>query len=366
MNKDELMALLNPVIPHFQIEGELLDADQILRGHINKTFVTTVSHEGKSKRYVHQWINSSIFQDPPKLMSNIAKVVSHLGQKRPDQLNLVPQADGKTFLCDAEGHYWRTYDFVENTIVFDVVDSPEVAYEAALTFGQFLNDLSDLDANEFHVTIPDFHNTPKRLEQLQSAINKAIPERLAAAKEQIDFVDSVSWIADKLTRIMDEWPETVRVTHNDTKVNNVLFDAETQKGKCVIDLDTVMPGSILFDVGDLIRTACNRAAEDEQDLNLVAFDAERFGAIVKGFGESVGNTLVGAEWDAMPYCGAVITFECGTRFLADYLRGDNYFHTQYPEHNLVRTKVQFELVRQMLEQMDDLKSKTADVRAHLS
>ncbi len=353
--KDELMALLNPVVPQFKIEGELIDADQIFRGHINKTYVTTVSLNGTNRRYVHQWINDSIFGDPPKLMENISKVVQHVGNKRPGQLNLVPQADGKSFLRDDEGHYWRTYDFVEGTTVFDVVECPTVAYEAAVTFGNFLSDLSDLDAKDFHITIPDFHNTPKRLEQLREAMAVASPERLESAKDLLGFVSSVEWISDKLTKILDEYPEAVRVTHNDTKVNNVLFDSESGKGKCVIDLDTVMPGTVLFDIGDLIRTACNKAAEDEKNLDLVIFDSSRFEAIVKGFGETVGKTLIPAEWDALPYCGAVITFECGTRFLADYLRGDTYFHINYPEHNLDRTKVQFELVRQMLEQIEELK-----------
>lgn len=357
------MALLSPVVPQFQIDGKLVDADQIIRGHINKTYVSSMESDGVVRRYVHQWINDQIFPDPPKLMENISKVVAHVAKKRPGQLELVPQADGSSFIRDEEGHYWRTYHYVEGTTVYDVVDSPEVAYEAALTFGQFLNDLSDLDASGFHITIPDFHHTPRRLEQLEAAVSGASEERLAEAKRDLGFVDSVSWVASKLTSVLDSNPQAVRVTHNDTKVNNVLFDSETGKGKCVIDLDTVMPGTVLFDIGDLVRTACNTAAEDERDLSCVSFDRSRFDAIVKGFSETTGGSMVEGEWDAMPYCGAIITFECGTRFLADYLRGDTYFKTHYADHNLVRARTQFELVRQMLEQIDDLKASVSSVRA---
>lgn len=346
------MALLSPVLPRFQIEGAMVDADQILRGHINRTYVSTVEDGGATRRYVHQWINKSIFADPPKLMENIQRVVDHVSAKRPGQLQLVPHVDGSSYFQDEHGEYWRTYHFVEGTSVVDVVDSPEVAYEAASTFGQFLSDLSDLDPSSFHITIPDFHNTPKRMEQLSTAVKEASPERLAEAQPLLDYVYSIDHLAPKLTRVLDEFPEASRVTHNDTKVNNVLFDAETGKGKCVIDLDTVMPGTVLFDIGDLVRTACNTAAEDEKSLSAVGFDAARFKAIVEGFAST--TEFHKAEWHAMPYCGAVITYECGTRFLADFLRGDTYFHTAYEGHNLVRAKVQFELVRQMLDQIADL------------
>lgn len=348
------MALLSPVVPRFQIEGSLIDADQIHRGHINKTYVTTMESDGTSRRYVHQWINKRIFVDPPRLMENIQRVVDHVNRKRPGQLKLVPHTDGSWFYRDEEGEFWRTYEYVENHRVFDVVESTDTAYEAAVTFGQFLDDLSDLDAGSLHITIPDFHNTPARMNQLAAAKAGASPERLADSAEDLEFVRSVDHLATKLTDVLDRYPETVRVTHNDTKVNNVLFDADTGKGKCVIDLDTVMPGSVLFDIGDLVRTACNRAAEDERDTSKVVFDAERFGAIVRGFAETTGRSLHEAEWAAMPYCGAVITFECGTRFLADYLNGDTYFATKYPDHNLVRARTQFALVKQMVEQLPEL------------
>ncbi len=348
------MALLSPVLPRFQIEGSMIEADQIYRGHINRTYVTTMEHDGHTRRYVHQWINRRIFLDPPRLMENIQRVVDHVNRKRPGQLKLVPHNDGTWFYQDEAGEYWRTYEYVENHSVYDVVDSAETAYEAAVSFGQFLDDLSDLDAKSFHITIPDFHNTPKRLEQLAKAELGANPERLRTAAPDLDFVKSVDHIATKLTDVLERYPETERVTHNDTKVNNVLFDALTGKGKCVIDLDTVMPGSVLYDVGDLVRTACNRAAEDEPDVSKVVFDADRFAAIVKGFAETTGSSLHEAEWEAMPYCGAVITYECGVRFLADYLNNDVYFATKYDDHNLVRARVQFALVKQMLEQIPDL------------
>lgn len=354
---EELMALLSPVIPHFELEGDLVDADQIVRGHINKTYVSTLEEQGVCKRYVHQWINKQVFPEPEKVMENIDRVVSHRNKKRDlekGRLDLIPQNDGRVFYLDDDGEYWRTYNFVEGSKVFDVVESPDIAYEAAIAFGEFLQDLSDLDAKDFHVTIPDFHHTPKRLQQLEAALDGASAERAIEAKGDLDFVGKNSEIASKITDVLDRFPETWRVTHNDTKVNNVLFDDETMKGMTVIDLDTIMPGSVLFDIGDLVRTACNTAAEDEADLTKVGFDAARFEAIVQGFAETTGESMNAAEWDVLPYAGAVITYECGTRFLADYLNGDKYFQTKYTDHNLVRARTQFELVRQMMEQVDGL------------
>src|SRR5690606_21625752 len=224
--KEKLMALLTPVIPRLHIEGSLVDADQIFRGHINKTYVSTVDHFGTQRRFVHQVINHEVFKNPPLMMENIRKVVEHVGSKRSGQLTLVPQADGSSYFQDESGLYWRTYDYVEGTTVYDIVDAPQVAYEAAVTFGQFLDDLSDLDPSDFHITIPDFHNTPVRLQQLNDAIQVGLPERIASANKEIEFVTSVDHLATKLTDVLDMYPETVRVTHNDTKVNNVLFDSE--------------------------------------------------------------------------------------------------------------------------------------------
>lgn len=350
------MALLTPVLPHFQLEGELVSASQIERGHINKTYETTIIEEGVPVRYIHQWINKHVFPDPPRLMDNISRVVQHLLDKRgssPFELRLIRSEDGLPYYTDRVGEYWRTYYYVENSSVYDIVTEPAIAYEAALTFGKFLNDLSDLEASQLHVTLPNFHNTPWRVERLRAAEEKADHDRLSAASELRAEANRLEHLAPRLQRIVDQYPDTLRVTHNDTKVNNVLFHHKTGKGLCVIDLDTVMPGTVLFDIGDLIRTATNTGAEDARDLSTVDFDLERYDAILQGFSEELGSTLHEEEWRALPYAGAVLTYQCGVRFLTDYLDGDRYFHISYPDHNLVRAKCQFHLANQMLGRIED-------------
>ncbi len=360
------MAILKPVAPHFCPEGRLVSGDQILRGHINRTYVSTIEEHGTTSRYVQQWINTAIFRDPPRMMENIRKVVEHIQGKRAGEeglLRLIADRSGQTYWVDDEGGYWRMYNFVEDTDVYDVVPNATVAYEAARTFGRFLSDLADLDPSDFHVTIPGFHDTPGRLAAFESVLADPVVGRRESAADEIEFVKGTCHIADRLTRVVEDDPSCLRVTHNDTKVNNVLFSSKSGKGLTVIDLDTVMPGTVLFDVGDLVRTACNSAAEDEPDLAQVKFMADRFGEIVRGFAETMGHGLTEAEWSAMAYAGPVITFECGVRFLSDHLDGDRYFQIHRKDHNLHRARVQFELVRQMLGQMDGLQAAVASARA---
>lgn len=351
------MALLSPVTTHFLVGSQLLDNEQIERGHINRTYMSVVQKEGNVERYIYQHINKSIFPNPPRLMDNITAVLNHLHSKRGNYegiLELIPNTDGTMFHLDQDGEYWRCYRYVENSTTYDVVPSPEVAYEAAIAFGNFLNELSDLPSDNFHITIPDFHNTNFRLEQLEAALANPVPGRIEMAAKELDFVDSQRNLAGRLMNVITRYPETIRIVHNDTKVNNVLFCENGKVGKTVIDLDTVMPGTVLFDIGDLIRTACNAAAEDEQDLSKVKFNKDHFAAIIRGFAETTGRSIHNAEWDAMPYSGAVITLTVGIRFLTDFLNGDKYFQIHRENHNLDRCRTQFELVRQMLDVADEL------------
>ncbi len=359
------MAILTPITPHFLPSGTLLEGDLITRGHINRTYVSVVQQDGATKRYVHQLINTHVFRDPVRMMDNIRWVIEHLAAKRsgdPGLLHLLPNDDGEVYFKDDEGNYWRTYNYVEGSTVFDIVPSAEVAYEAAVAFGKFLHDLSDLDAQRFHITIPDFHHTPRRIERFKQALAQPVEGRTETCQAEIEFVLRNEDLGGALINVLENHPETIRVTHNDTKVNNVLFCEKSLKGMTVIDLDTVMPGSVLFDVGDLIRTACNSAAEDEQDLSKVQFDFDKYAAIVRGFAETIGDTLHPAEWDAMASCGAVITLECGIRFLTDYLDGDKYFRIHRDGQNLDRARTQFHLVQQMIDRMDEMKAAVNSVR----
>lgn len=358
----DVMAILTPVTPHFCPEGRLVNGEHIERGHINRTFVSTIEMDGVQRRYVHQLINSIVFPNPPLMMENIRRVIDHLRLKRPDDpglLELISNEDGHIFWQDADGSYWRTYNYVEGSTVFDVVPNAEIAYEAALTFGKFLNDLADLDPAGFHITIPNFHNTPSRLAAFDAAVKNGIAERLEQATSDIEFVTENAALGGRLMSILDSYPEACRVTHNDTKVNNVLFCEKTKKGLTVIDLDTVMPGTVLFDVGDLVRTACNSGEEDEPDLSKVNFRTDCFDGIIDGFVETTGDSLHASERENLAYAGAVITFECGVRFLTDYLTGDTYFKTHRENQNLDRARTQFHLVKQMLDQMDDLRLSVA-------
>lgn len=365
MRPEQVMALLQPITPQFCPSGRLVSGGQIVRGHINRTYLATVETDGVEEQFVQQWINTTVFPRPVEMMSNIKRVVEHIALKRPGErglLRLIENTQGLPYFVDDDGGYWRMYNYIGGTVAYDVVPSDAVALEAARTFGRFLNDLADLDARDLFETIPDFHNTPKRLERLKSAIALPVDGQKSAVTET-DFAMDNRDLADRLTATYEDNPESLRATHNDTKVNNVLFCEETGAGITVIDLDTVMPGSILFDVGDLVRTACNTAAEDEQDLSLVSFDTTRFRMIVRGFAETVGQTLTNQEWDAMPYCGATITYECGMRFLTDHLEGDRYFAVHREGHNLDRCRTQFELVRQMRDKLGDLRQIVQEERA---
>ncbi len=353
------MALLTPVTATFLPHGQLLSDEAIERGHINRTYMTVVEEDGVPRRYIHQHINTRVFPDPVMVMANIRQVLDHLAKKRPNdlgRLELIRSDAGLDYHLDEHGQYWRCYRYVEGSTSFDVVPNADIAYRAALAFGSFLADLSDLDPQQLSITIPDFHNTIFRLQQLDSAHKSAEPERLLAAAADLVFVEEHRKLAAMLVDLMQENPEAVRVTHNDTKVNNVLFCDKTLNGLSVIDLDTVMPGTALFDIGDLIRTACTTAEEDEPDLAKVHFDADRFEAIIRGYAETVGPSLHPAEWQAMPYCGAIITLTIGIRFLTDYLNGDVYFRTYRDHHNLDRARTQFELVRQQLDRIDELQA----------
>jgi hypothetical protein len=331
----------------FQIDGEFAGATTHGSGHINDSYCVTFHQAGRPVRYILQRINHSIFKNPIALMENIQRVTSHLAAKasgEPDRsrlvLTLIPARDGRAWHLDADGSYWRTYRFVENAHTYDAVESTGQAFQAAKAFGQFQKLLVDLPAPRLHDTIKNFHHTPRRFIALEQAIASDVAGRAILARPEIEFAFAYRSITGVL--LDANLPE--RITHNDTKFNNVMLDDVTGEGICVIDLDTVMPGLALYDFGDMVRTATCPAKEDEQDLSKVTMQFSMFEALVRGYLASAGDFLTKAEKQHLVFSGKLMTFEQGIRFLTDYLQGDAYYKVSRDEHNLDRCRTQFKLV----------------------
>jgi len=350
---------LNKIFEHFSIDGQFVLASPYGDGHINDTFVAIVDTQGKQVRYLYQRINHDVFKDPVRVMDNIRRVTEHqqfkLGE-HPDarrrSLVLIPCRNGGLYHLDNNGNFWRCYDFIEKASTFNVVETPAQAYQAAKIFGQFQKDLVDLPGERLFETIADFHNTPKRFSNFQFALEKDSLNRAATVKEEIEFAVSRESVTRKLLDLHTSGEIPERVTHNDTKLNNLLIDDETDEGVCVIDLDTVMPGLALYDFGDMVRTATSPALEDEQDLSKVTMQIHLYEALVRGYLSTAGDFLTSAERSHLAFAGKLLTFETGIRFLTDYLEGDVYFKTHRQGHNLDRCRTQFKLVASIEEQED--------------
>jgi Ser/Thr protein kinase RdoA (MazF antagonist) len=346
---------LEEITTRFAIDGEFHGAEPWGNGHINDTYRATYRHNGVFRHYIHQRINHKVFRNPEAMMDNIARVTAHLQEKLGPRtarhgLTLVPTRNGASFCRDKEGNYWRTYHFVEGARTHDTIQTARQAYEAARAFGEFQRLLADLPSPRLNETIPDFHHTPKRFAALERAIETDVAKRAAHAKAEIRFALEHKPLCNIL--LDANLPE--RVTHNDTKINNVLLEEETNKAVCVIDLDTVMPGLALYDFGDMVRTATCRAAEDERDLSKIHMEMELFEALVSGYLAATNGFLTPAERALLVASGKLITFENGIRFLTDYLQGDVYFKVHRDGHNLDRCRTQFKLVESITAQEPEM------------
>jgi len=351
---------LSEVARRFQLEGAFLDAAPIGSGHINDTYVSRFREGPTEIRYVHQWINTHVFREPDKLMENIERVTRHAreqiiavgGDPRRETLTLVPTIEGKSFYCSPEGECWRTYLLIEGARTFDMPEDPQLLYTAGKAFGDFQRMLSSLPGARLHETIPNFHHTPRRFEAFLRAVEQDAHNRARAVQAEIRFVQQLaaqtSVIVDMLARGVI--PE--RVTHNDTKLNNVLIDDRTGAGICVIDLDTVMPGSALYDFGDAVRLGASTAVEDERDLAKVGLDLDLFDRLTCGYLGAAADFLTPAEMDHLAFSAILITLEIGMRFLTDHLNGDVYFKIHRENHNLDRCRTQFKMVADMERQLD--------------
>ena len=350
------------VIENFQFEGEYTEGIPYGSGHINDTFRVTFQHKGETKRYILQRMNNQIFLNPEELMENVVgvtswlrkKIVENGGEPERETLNLVPAKDGKAFYKDSEGEYWRVYLFIEGAKTYDLVENQEDFYQSAVAFGRFQGLLADYPAETLHETIQDFHNTVKRLDTFKKAVEADGCGRAAQVQEEIQFVLDREALAHKLCDMQAEGKLPLRVTHNDTKLNNIMIDDETRKAICVIDLDTVMPGLSVNDFGDSIRFGASTGAEDEPDLSKVSCSMELFELYTKGFVEGCKGSLTEEELDMLPVGAMTMTYECGMRFLTDYLEGDHYFKIQREGHNLDRCRTQFKLVKDMEEKWNQM------------
>jgi len=330
----------------FSLEGRPISCERYGMGHINRTYLVVTD---TSRRYILQRLSREAFHDIPGLMENVRAVTEFLSQQTDDprgSLHLIPTMDGACYLLDEEGEYWRVYDFVEDSLCLQSAESSEDFYQSAVAFGSFQRMLRNFPAETLHETIPNFHNTPDRYRKFDAALQADPMGRAAGVQQEIDFVLARREEAGTLQRLREEGALPLRVTHNDTKLNNVMLDAETRRALCVIDLDTVMPGLAAFDFGDSIRFGASSAAEDEQNLDLVHMDLELYRTFVRGFVPACGG-LTDSELDSLPWGARLMTLECGLRFLTDYLNGDIYFSIAFPEHNLVRARNQFKLVEDM-------------------
>ncbi len=354
------MESLESIVKKFRIYGEITVSGAHGNGHINCTnLVLARDSYGFTRRYILQVINKTVFKNPRYVMENICSVTEFLNDKDIDPrsiMRLVPTIGNKFYYVDKSGNYWRVYDYVEDSLCLDRPETAEDFYESALGFGRFQYNLNDFPAEQLHEIIPDFHNTPKRYKDFLEAVKSDACGRAKNVLPEIEFVKARESFYSVLNESHEKGELPLRVTHNDTKMNNVLLDKNTRKALCVIDLDTIMPGYSVTDFGDAIRFGASTAAEDEKDLTKVKLDIELFKIYTKGFLGGCGGLLKESEIMLLPEGAKMMTVECGMRFLTDYLNGDTYFRTDYPEHNLIRCRTQFKLVREMEDKWDELKS----------
>ncbi len=350
---------LKTISRHFQIYGEILHAEPLKIGHINETYTATYDQGGTRVRYIHQKLNRNVFKNPAGVMKNIVRVTGHIrktleSRNTPDltrrALVVIPTRDGAAYHENGHKDIWRTFVYVEGVQTHEAVQTPAQALQAGKAFGEFQNLLVDLPGGRLVETIPDFHHTRKRFENFQKAVQTDSHNRAANARPEIDFALKRQAITGVVVDAMSQGKIPERITHNDTKFNNVMLDVVTGEAMCIVDLDTVMPGCALYDFGDMVRTTTSPTLEDELDLSKVTMQMPMFKMLAKGYLAAAGSFLTKREKELIAFSGKLITFEIGLRFLTDYLSGDVYFRTHRPGHNLDRCRTQFKLVESIEKQ----------------
>ena len=364
----EISNKVHEAIDGFKLPGELKECIRYGSGHINDTYRLTYETPQGTKRYILQRMSKSIFKKPVELMENVSgvtawlrkKIIENGGDPERETLTLVKSNDGLPYFVDSTGEYWRVYLFIEGATCYDAVKDDNDFYQSAVAFGNFQRMLADFPADTLTETIAGFHDTKARFAAFEKAVEEDVCGRAAGVQQEIRFIKDRYDVACVLGDLLEAGELPLRVTHNDTKSNNVLMDNTTGKGLCVIDLDTVMPGLAVNDFGDSIRFGASTGAEDEKDLSRISCDMELYDIYAKGFVEGCGGALTDMEIECLPIGAKVMTYECGMRFLTDYLSGDTYFKVDYPTHNLDRTRTQLKLVwdmEQKWEQMQEIARK---------
>lgn len=354
--------VIEPAIRHFKIDGKPIFCETYGCGHINLTYMVKTDAD---KEYILQRINKYVFTDPKAVMENVGAITQYLRERVEDPreaLNFIPAENGVYYYVDEAGEYWRCYEFADG-VCLETPETDSDFYESAIAFGRFQNLLSDFPAETLHETIPEFHNTVDRYRIFHEALKKDACGRAKDIKKEISFVLTRENEAGTLQGMLEKGLLPLRVTHNDTKLNNVLLDKKTRKALCVLDLDTVMPGLSLFDFGDSIRFGAATAAEDEKDLSKMTLNLKLFEIYTRGF-MTACPSLTPKEIEMLPMGAKIITLELAVRFLTDYLNGDLYFKTAYPEHNLVRARSQMKLVADMESKWTQMKDIVAQVAAN--
>lgn len=361
------MLTFDEITKAFKLPGKLhTTTEEYGGGHINSTSLIQTKENDIIHKFIVQKINTSIFLKPDLLMDNALRVTDHLqkiilkdgGDPTRETLHFLPTESGEYFKVGSDGEFWRVYEYVDNTFTLQTVEDPQAMYSAGKAFAIFNVRLDDFPVEELHVTIPDFYNTPKRFQYFKEVVEKDVMGRLNTCRDEVDFLLSREKDTSHLTDLLDSKILPLRVTHNDTKINNILFDNDTKQGICVIDLDTVMPGLMAYDFGDAIRFGASTALEDETDLDKVHFSVELYEAFTKGFLEILAPILGREEKLSLPWGARLMTFEVGMRFLTDYLEGDVYFkiNSDRPQHNLERARTQLKLVAEMEEKWEEMNS----------
>ncbi|HJO95095.1 MAG TPA: aminoglycoside phosphotransferase family protein [Victivallales bacterium] len=353
--------ILKEVSECFRIYGDFISAAPYGSGHINWTYKVTFNQGGNDVSYIFQRINSNIFKNPRSLMDNISRVLEHQKKKMKGvsdisrrSMTLIPTTDGKAMHKDCSGNCWRVYIFIDKAKTYDIVENADLAFNAAKAYGNFQKTLVDIPGKRLNETIIDFHNTPKRFDALGKALSEDIGNRAKDVKKEIDFIMSKKHLASKLIDLHRDGKFPERICHYDTKLNNVLIDDKTKEGICVIDLDTIMPGFVMFDFGDLLRTATSPVAEDERDLSKITMQMHIFKAMAKGYLLSARDFLNKYEKENLVFGGLLITLENAVRFLMDHLQMDTYYKIHREGHNLDRARTQIALVKSIENQYDEM------------
>lgn len=364
---------IDEIRANYTFKGEYYDFTTLNNGHINNTYLLRFDNDGTEKCYVLQQINTAVFKDPDVLMANYVGVTDFIrkkveaagGNPKRESIKVYFTNDGKPYYLDKDGRYWRVINYIINTVSYDFPDNTEICRKAGKTFGNFQKLLADYPAETLAETIPDFHNTVSRYAAFEEAVKADKAGRAASVQKEIQFFVNRKNDCSVLLDLLEKGELPVRVTHNDTKLNNVLFDKKTGEGICVIDLDTVMPGLSLYDFGDSLRFAGNTAAEDEKDLSKVKFNMNFYRSYTEGYLSAAGDSLTETEIYYLPFSCKLMTLECGIRFLTDYLNGDVYFRISRPEQNLDRCRTHIKLIEEIENLYVDMLSITQSIYSNL-